>query len=1135
MAKRRRSFSSDGGSSGSARGLSSASGKLSFEDYEVAWIAGLPLEMAAGVAMLDEIHPPLPIVPGDGNTYTLGSLSNGLNVAIACFPSGIYGTNNAAIVSRNVQRAFPRIRIALMVGIGGGVPDKAPSLRLGDVVVGERVIQHDFRRALADGNFKRTNVVIGPPPDLLTVVAKLRAGHEVQESNGLGRIVEETMRRNPHMVGYGHPGDYRDILFMSEYQHYPIKSNCDHCDRSRVVPRPPSRYYDPVIHYGVIASGDQLVRDSYLRGRLAHELDAVCVDIGAAGVMDHLPCLVIRGICDYADSHGNSEWQKYAAATAAAYAKSYLAMFAPTTPQTSLRNALVFHDMDHRYLNIKPAHHGTCHWVRDQAVYQSWKDPEHLSRHQGFLWICGRPGTGKSTLMRRMFDEERKLTRDTDTVVSFFFHERGSQLQRSIEGMYRSLLYQILVRYPVLERKLSQSLSDIGIQTLNLGLEQLKSILTELIVQIGPSSRITFFVDAVDDCDESEIRYMIADFLDRGKNVASHGIQLYTCLASRHYSQISLDRGLRMTLERQYGHDQDLLTYVDCKLGAGTGDATHQINREVIEKSDRVFLWVVLVVTILNLEFQRGGTYAVQARLEQIPTQIYDLFDDMLSRDSENMPELRLSIQWLLFAKQPLRYQEYYFAVVAGLDSGAEILQSMDARTITDDQFRHFVLSSSRGLAEVTDDGTVQFIHQSVPDYLVDKKRAHKLWLAPSENFTALGHEQLKKCCFAYMRAAFSRLECYVKLIQISPLEHRDNLVNEANTEFPFIFYTFRHMLRHADIASTAVPQSEFLAALNSRWFKLMDLVATIFKWEPSWSSPGALSNPPTLSYRLASSNVASLLATLPAKDVRLAVRGGPTGYPISVAVASGCRHAVKAILEMEALFSSCANSSPCCYRCGSTQHSLCQPPSYNLLDEDGYTPLGSAVARRQSAIVDLLLAVEDLDVNAKSSQGEMPLITAMRLDQEDIVEKILRSRRIDVNARHGNEAYTPLMEAVRVNSIKTAELLLMIPAVDVNAKTRMGKSALSIACERGAEEIVHLLLQRGNVAVNPMDGRGKTPLLVAAISNHTMIVKMLLECPGINAYIQDNEGHTAYSWGTTYAHSSIVSLFHTFRQGGGD
>jgi len=83
---------------------------------------------------------------------------------------------------------------------------------------------------------------------------------------------------------------------------------------------------DPVIHYGLIASADRLMKDAQARDVLAVKEGVLCFEMEAAGLMGRFPCIVIRGICDYSDTHKNDIWQGYASATAAAYAKALISM-----------------------------------------------------------------------------------------------------------------------------------------------------------------------------------------------------------------------------------------------------------------------------------------------------------------------------------------------------------------------------------------------------------------------------------------------------------------------------------------------------------------------------------------------------------------------------------------------------------------------------------------------------------------------------------------------------------------------------------------------------------------------------------------------------------------------------------------
>lgn len=299
-------------------------GTFSHNDYTVGWICALPIEMAAARAMLDTVHEELPNSRNDTNTYILGNIAMH-NIIIACLPSGHYGTNNAATVASNMRRSFPSIRIGLIVGIGGGVPGKA-DIRLGDVVVSDKgVVQFDLGKAIGEGQFRRTGTLNRPPHALLTAVAKLRADH-VSKPSQMPSILFKMLEQYPQMTQYTHRGPLQDRLFDGTYDHIQSMDSCEHCDTSRLVNRPARRNTDPEIHYGVVASGNQVMRHGKLRDQLAQELDVLCFEMEAAGVMDSFPCLVIRGICDYSDSHKNKQWQEYAAATAAAYAKELLSV-----------------------------------------------------------------------------------------------------------------------------------------------------------------------------------------------------------------------------------------------------------------------------------------------------------------------------------------------------------------------------------------------------------------------------------------------------------------------------------------------------------------------------------------------------------------------------------------------------------------------------------------------------------------------------------------------------------------------------------------------------------------------------------------------------------------------------------------
>jgi nucleoside phosphorylase/tetratricopeptide (TPR) repeat protein len=300
---------------------------LTHDDYTVAWICALPLEMAAASVMLDKTHNLLAKPSTDPNAYVLGEL-NGHYIVIACLPDGIYGTISASTVMAHMVSTFPRVQFGLMVGIGGGVPSTSNDIRLGDVVVSKPVgrysgvIQYDYGKAVQGGQFEPTGTLNKPPQTLLTHVAHLESREMIRKEGAISTIVRGVLDRNPDMKDlFSPPNQQSDYLFRSSYRHVDPKSNCEKCDKEQLVCRLPRTPNTPHIHYGLIASGDQVMKDSETRDRLSQQHGILCFEMEAAGLMDGLPTLVIRGICDYCDSHKQKEWQGYAALTAAAYVK----------------------------------------------------------------------------------------------------------------------------------------------------------------------------------------------------------------------------------------------------------------------------------------------------------------------------------------------------------------------------------------------------------------------------------------------------------------------------------------------------------------------------------------------------------------------------------------------------------------------------------------------------------------------------------------------------------------------------------------------------------------------------------------------------------------------------------------------
>ncbi|OJJ03314.1 hypothetical protein ASPVEDRAFT_42832 [Aspergillus versicolor CBS 583.65] len=309
--------------------------------YTVGLIAAHPHERAAVEAMLDQKHaPPQYIHPHDHNIYTLGAIkgSPGYHkVVVVSPPAGRYGPMTATATVAKLLSSFPGIKYGVTVGTGGGIPDadSGSDIRLGDVVVGRPegaywgVREYDIGKARPTGPEKGSGWPY-PPTALLGAVSAIRSKHELTGSD-VPKILAAMGRHNPRMgspqpgqvkrQGFVYPGAENDFLFDGQYEHRQGSADCRGCDPGKLVYRVKREHHDPLIFYGTIASAKTVVNNARQRDTFK---DCLCFESDAAEYMNSFPCLVVRGISDYCDSHKNNRWQMYAAATAAAYAKELL-------------------------------------------------------------------------------------------------------------------------------------------------------------------------------------------------------------------------------------------------------------------------------------------------------------------------------------------------------------------------------------------------------------------------------------------------------------------------------------------------------------------------------------------------------------------------------------------------------------------------------------------------------------------------------------------------------------------------------------------------------------------------------------------------------------------------------------------
>ncbi|KAF5252683.1 hypothetical protein FANTH_2310 [Fusarium anthophilum] len=437
--------------------------KAFIEEFTVGWVCALPIELAAVEEILDERYQDqLYQDPNDANIYTLGRIGDH-GVVIACLPAGQLGTSSAAIIATRMKSTFTAIRFGLMVGIGGGVPSDEEDIRLGDVVISRPtkqnggVVQYDMGKARPN-ICERTGSLNSPPEILLNAVSKF----ESSERRGASKLASQLSILNSLPV-FTSENAGPDILFESTYKHL-SGDGCERCNIDKEVRRKDCVNRRTAVHYGTIASGNQVMRDGQLRDQVSRALGGVlCFEMEAAGLMNSFPCLVIRGICDYADSHKNKKWQPYASAAAALCAKEILSIIPLTEVREtrrahgailseSLRSAVdcvdpypfleALPDKDHGEQIPKIAidfHQQRFHWVSKNMDFEYWAQ----SSHPQVLWLSGPPECNLYEISAHIARAENALVAPGHVLRFFCSAKKGDVTSAKF---VRSLLFQIISR-----------------------------------------------------------------------------------------------------------------------------------------------------------------------------------------------------------------------------------------------------------------------------------------------------------------------------------------------------------------------------------------------------------------------------------------------------------------------------------------------------------------------------------------------------------------------------------------------------------------------------------------------------------------------------------------------------------------
>ncbi|KAG5823921.1 hypothetical protein H9Q74_005991 [Fusarium xylarioides] len=750
------------------------------DDFEVAIICALALEADAVIALFDHHWEDDGFsygkARGDPNAYSIGVIGQH-NVVLAHLPG--MGKVSAGNIAAFCRMSFPNIKLALLVGICGGAPydHKSKSqIFLGDVVISTGIVQYDFGRRFPD-KFEikdSLNDIPGRPNleirNLLSKLMTTRESERLQTESWkyLNELCQDTKRPATF------PGRSKDLLFPVGYRHKhqdsltSLTSSCEQvgCDTSQCLQRD-NREGDELyalVHFGAFATGDTVMKSAKDRDYITKQTQALGFEMESVGVWEVFPCVVIKSVCDYADSHKSKDWQPYAAACAASYAKGFLRYWNsnrhaestsdPEQFRKRIIKSLSYSDMNERKNNIPSEAPSTFNWIFEESVEDpveqgpdwlsdqpsetewetdsasnaeaeregslepdddngtgwetasdgesgregsleddedneaSWEmtsdersgeegSPEveddmgadwatesddrseitedsTTSRRQwrhwdSFIdwlksdlpvyWIAGKPGSGKSTLMKFLISDSRtpaalKEWKKDAIIIAHFFWKPGSTMQHSFKGLLCVLLRLIL--------KNDKSTSNSSLQRMikdrdgkespsDWDQNELRELL--LYYRNHSSQPMCIFIDALDEISPEQDTL---DTLHILRALISPTIKL--CVSSRpeRLFRLHLQDKPSLEIHKLTGPDIEQYSKVSIRnsiLLQPQGLKVSDLAWRIRDMSQGVFLWAVLVTRSLIRGINNGDSKRdIYRRLSSTPQDLMDLYRDILMR-----------------------------------------------------------------------------------------------------------------------------------------------------------------------------------------------------------------------------------------------------------------------------------------------------------------------------------------------------------------------------------------------------------------------------------------------------------------------------------------------------------------------
>ena len=457
--------------------------------------------------------------------------------------------------------------------------------------------------------------------------------------------------------------------------------------------------------------------------------------------------------------------------------------------------SLSFPEMEYRYHSIDPALTGTCQWFLDHSLYKDWLKNNRTPNLCPSIWLRGKPGAGKSTIIKMAVDNAKSVAHasgrsgSTTIVAGMFFNSRGAVLECNLEGFFRSILHQ-LFETQVLE--LDSEPLTLFLRKSSLLSEGWKWTIGELRTMFQrtvarPGLDIILFIDALDECEESQIRVLIS-FLANEMDLAQHaGSLLRICVSSRHYPNVST-RSCHTVIAEQH-NGIDIKAYVESQMPSIHNNLASIVDK-ITQESSGVFLWTTIVVRKMLEAIEDGESMsALLEILASTPLDLEAIFEALLSSINGNeREEARSILLFVLFAKRPMSLAELTiaFSFRKQYSSLRAYLDSPDFTSYK--QMSKLITKRTRGLVEVKNTSTesiVQFIHGSVREYFLRNPSLLLSTATTHAHIEAFGNHELARSCFSFVRVP----DCMV---------YNDDLKTIGISYHPLVRYAGYYAFQHA-------------------------------------------------------------------------------------------------------------------------------------------------------------------------------------------------------------------------------------------------------------------------------------------------------------------------------------------------